>query len=563
MKKKYKQVIEIEECKQAVMLARVSSRKQERGASLDAQVETIQSYCDRNNLIIVEPLPKAFVFTESSTRGGRKKFNEMIDFIEKQKHKTAIIVHTLDRLQRGFEECEKIKQLLKADKIEVHFIQESLVLDKFSSDDDFTRYDFGILSAKLYLTSMNKNVKRSQKYNREAGLWQGLAPIGYLNAKDEKRRSTLILDPERAPIIKQIFEEYASGVHSLKSAWMSATEKGLMSKEPNFNPRSKNYGKIGPISRNKIHDILTNPFYYGRMYIACEEVDEKTKKPIKTYYKLVNHVYEPLISKELFDRVQKVLKTRKKEKFCKEQKYAGIPFIFRGLITCKCGCTVTPEHHKKGNKEYVYLRCSHQKGVCNQKLVNEDVILEQLEKEIFHKVRISPTMYDLLKTSIVQSLEDEKKVNASVRKRIADEISIIDNRLESLWECYLDKGIAKAKYDTETQKYLERKKDLETKAKKYTDISNDLKENVGKAIDFAANLSNLMKIASPDEKNMLLKKLLTNCILDGEILKYEIKAPFDKLLICTNYKKWKDIALENLEEFEAISTTLRKVNNEK
>ncbi len=550
MKKKYKQVIEIEECKQAVMLARVSSRKQERGASLEAQVESIQSYCKRNNLIIIEPTPKAFVFTESSTRGGRKKFNEMIEFIEKQKNKTAIVVHTLDRLQRGFEECEKIKELLKADKIEVHFIVESLILDKFSTDDEFTRYDFGILSAKLYLTSMNKNVKRSQKHNREAGLWQGLAPIGYLNAKDERRKPTLILDPERAPIIKQIFEEYASGVHSLKSVWLSATEKGLISKEPNYNPRSKNYGKYCPVSRNKIHDILTNPFYYGAMYVADEEIDERTKKPVKTFYKLINHVYEPLISKELFDKVQKVLKTRKKERFCKEQKYAGIPFVFRGLITCKCGCAITPEHHKKSNKEYVYLRCSHQKGSCNQKLVNENTILEQLEKEIFHQIHISPTMHDLLKTSIIQTLEDEKKVNASVRKKIAEEINLIDNRLERLWECYLDRDIDKARYELEKQKYLEQKKDLNARAEKYSDISNGLKENVEKAIDFVANLSNLMKAASPDEKNMLLKRLLTNCVLDGAVLKYKIKAPFDKLLSCTNYKKWKDIAMENLEEFE-------------
>ena len=550
MKRKYKQVIEIEKCEQAVMLARVSSRKQERGASLEAQEKSIKEYCNKNNLIIIEPYPKAFVFTESSTRGGRKKFNEMIEFIEKQKHKTAIVVHTLDRLQRGFGECEKIKELLKADKIEVHFIMETLVLDKFSSDDDFTRYDFGILSAKLYLTSMNKNVKRSQKYNREAGLWQGLAPIGYLNAKDERRRATLILDPERAPIIKQIFEEYASGVHSLKSVWLSAKEKGLMSKEPNYNPRSKNFGKIGPISRNKIHDILTNTFYYGAMYVADEEIDEKTKKPVKTFYKLINHVYEPLISKELFDKVQKVLKTRKKEKFCKEQKYAGIPFVFRGLITCKCGCAITPEHHKKGNKEYIYLRCSHQKGACNQKLVNENTILEQLDREIFHQIRISPTMYDLVKTSITQSLEDEKKINASVRKKIAEETSLIDTRLERLWECYLDRDIDKAKYELEKQKYLEQKKELNARAEKYTDISNGLKENVGKAIDFAANLSNLMNKASPDEKNMLLRRLLTNCVLDDGVLKYEIKAPFDKLLTCANYKKWKDIAIDNLEEFE-------------
>lgn len=53
-------------------------------------------------------------------------------------------------------------------------------------------------------------------------------------------------------------------------------------------------------------------------------------------------------------------------------------------------------------------------------------------------------------------------------------------------------------------------------------------------------ISDLMKQASPDKKNMLLKKLLTNYVLDGDVLRYEIQEPFDKLLSCTNYKKWKD-----------------------
>lgn len=549
MKKKYTQIIEIEECKQAVRLARISSRKQERGASLEAQEQIIKEYCEKNELKIIEPYEKAFIFTESSTRGGRKKFHEMIQFIEKQKHKTAIVVHTLDRLQRGFEECSKIKQLLKDDKIEVHFIHETLILNKFSSEEDFTRYDFGILAAKMYLTAMNKNVKRCQKYNREAGLWQCLAKIGYLNvSKTSKSPATLILDPDRAPIIKQIFEEYATGVHSLKSIWLSAREKGLMSKEPNYNPKSKNFGKICPISRNKIHDILTDPFYYGYTYVACEELDEITQKPIRSYYKLIKHVYEPIISKELFDRVQKVLKERKKEKFCKEQKYAGIPFTFRGLITCKCGCGITPERHKG----YVYLRCSHQRGACDQGLVNESIILKQLEDEIFSKIRISPTMYELLKKSITQSIEDEKKINISARKKIDADIAIIDNRLERLWECYLDRDINKARYELEKQKYLEQKQDLQAKAEKFSDISNELKGNIEKAMDFVVNLPELMKIATPDEKNTLLKKLLTNCVLDGKVLQYEIKAPFDKLLSCTNYKKWKNVALNNLEDFSEV-----------
>ena len=552
MRKKYQRVIEIEKCQQAVMLARVSSRKQERGASLDAQVESIQAYCHRNDLTIVEPTPKAFVFTESSTRGGRKKFNEMIDFIEHQKRKTAIVVHTLDRLQRGFGECEKIKELLKADKIEVHFIQEALILDKFSSDDDFTRYDFGILSAKLYLTSMNRNVKRSQKHNREAGLWQGLAPIGYLNAKDERKRATLILDPERAPIIKQIFEEYATGDHSIQSVWKSALEKGFTSKEPNYNPRSKNFGIRCPVSKNKIHDILTNPFYYGCMYVADEEIDEKTKKPIKTFYKKIQHAYEPIISKELFDKVQTILKSKNKENFCKEQKYAGIPFSLRGLIKCECGCMMTPERHKKKGNVYTYLRCPHRNKDCKQYLVPEETILNQLNQEIFKKIRISPTMRELLKTSIIQSLEDEKKINANVRKKITDEIFMVDSRLERLWESYLDRVIDKPKYESEKEKYLTQKRELEEKANKYTDITKELKENVEKAINFVADVSNLMEVASPDDKNMLLKRLLDNCVLHGDTLTYEIKAPFDKLISCNNYKQWSNVAIDNLDEFEQI-----------
>ncbi len=161
-------------------------------------------------------------------------------------------------------------------------------------------------------------------------------------------------------------------------------------------------------------------------------------------------------------------------------------------------------------------------------------------------------MHDLLKTSITQTLEDEKKVNASVRKKIAEEINLIHTRLERLWECYLDRDIDKARYELEKQKYLEQKKDLTARTEKYTDISNDLKENIEKAMDFVVNLPELMKIATPDEKNTLLKKLLTNCVLDGKVLKYDIKAPFDKLLSCTNYKKWKNVALDNIEDFSEV-----------
>lgn len=166
---------------------------------------------------------------------------------------------------------------------------------------------------------------------------------------------------------------------------------------------------------------------------------------------------------------------------------------------------MSSERHKKKNREYFYLRCSHQKGNCNQKVIDEKVILEQLNNEVFHKIHLSPTMRDSLKTSIIQSLEDEKKINESVRKKAASEIAIIDNRLKHLWEYFLDRGITENQYKLEKQKYLGQRKDLEGRAEKYTDISNEIKENVEKAIDLASNLSTLMERATPDGKNTLLK----------------------------------------------------------
>ena len=85
-----------EECKQAVIFARVSSEEQRRGASLDAQIKTVQDYCDMKNLKLIAP---PFKIVESSTHGYRKLFYEMLDFVKQQKHKTAICANCIDRLQ--------------------------------------------------------------------------------------------------------------------------------------------------------------------------------------------------------------------------------------------------------------------------------------------------------------------------------------------------------------------------------------------------------------------------------------------------------------------------------
>ncbi|HIS70763.1 MAG TPA: recombinase family protein [Candidatus Enterousia intestinigallinarum] len=71
----------------AVILARVSSREQENGMSIDAQLDNLNKYIQRNGLTLL----KTFQITESSTKGDRKKFVEMLNFVKAQREKIAIV----------------------------------------------------------------------------------------------------------------------------------------------------------------------------------------------------------------------------------------------------------------------------------------------------------------------------------------------------------------------------------------------------------------------------------------------------------------------------------------
>ena len=84
----------------AVILARVSSREQENGMSIDAQLENLNKYIQRNGLSLL----KTFQITESSTTGDRKKFVEMLSFVKAQREKIAIVADCIDRIQRSFKE---------------------------------------------------------------------------------------------------------------------------------------------------------------------------------------------------------------------------------------------------------------------------------------------------------------------------------------------------------------------------------------------------------------------------------------------------------------------------
>lgn len=527
MRKKYRKVIK-DECNEAIVFARVSSEKQEKGASIDAQKDVINDYCQNKGLKII----KEFTITESTMLGDRVQYHEMLNFIQKRDKKAAIVVNCVDRLQRSDKDNPVLDDLRRTGKIEVHFIKENMVLTKDSLGTDLLFWKMHVLMANSYVISLSSNVKRSLEYNWSQGKWQGFAPIGYLNKTNEDETKTLIVDSVRAPIVKHLFETFARGNQTLRSIWNLSKELGLYSKV-------KSKGNNSLVSKNTVYDILTNPFYYGEMCIKGD---------------FMPHIYQPLVTKELYDKVQQLFINNGNRNRNNTEEFAKTPYIFRGLIHCKeCGCLITPETKTKPNgTKYVYLRCGHPCKECGQGIVNEKVIIEQLTNEVFKKITLSTSMQEALKEKLLKDLNDTSRFNATIKRSITNKLNELKAKEDKLLDFYLEGKLPQTTYDVKITQINTERQELETNAEKYKVIDADIKENINKIMSMIGNISYVFEKASVSRKNELLRLLVSDCKLTGSKLEYTLNKPFDKLVACQDYKQWPMIAINNLEEFDGL-----------
>ena len=168
-------------------------------------------------------------------------------------------------------------------------------------------------------------------------------------------------------------------------------------------------------------------------------------------------------------------------------------YIFRGLITCGCcGHKVFSDYSAKRGK-YIYLRCYH----CKNPSVNENMILQQLEEEVFSKI--------ILSNQEIKHLQDE------------------------------------------LNKHFEEKRIRNT----------ELKDAILKIVVILGNLSLFMQHSDNKAKNILLSLLLSNCTLKDKKLSYTINKPFNCLL--PNHKEWKDIIINHLKEFKKMVLMIEKM----
>lgn len=486
----------------AVIFARVSSREQEEGYSIDAQVARLNDYCKRKNLEIIE----TYKITESSTRGERVQFYEVIDFVKKHPEPIAIVADTIDRVQRGFTERVVLDDLRKKGKIEIHFYNQNLILNKDSKGHEITQWNIGVLMAESYVLSLSDNVKRSLQYKRNNGCWTHDAPIGYINCIDTVTgKSTVKIDKERAYLVKKAFETYSSGASSLGDIKEMLRSWGLTNKRTGT-----------PLSKAQVHNMLKNSFYYGLMVIED---------------KVYAHKHGAIIDKATFDKCQEVMQGWHKQPF----KHSEIPFVFRGLIKCGyCGCTISTQRKKE---KYNYLSCSKYKGNCDAVMVKEEIILEQV-KDIFKKLVIPQNVLDKITVYLQNSLEAKKDYQKNEIELLQKEASATQRKLDTLLEMRLSQSITTSEYDKKARELKQRQLEINERQKFHLEADEKFTVTLTTLLDLASRAYELFESSKVEQKRRLINFLLYNLELKGEKLTFSIRKPFDMFIDLGNCSEW-------------------------
>ena len=484
----------------AIILARVSDKKQD---SNEAQVVRVSDYVKFKGLTTW----KTYEIEESSTKGDREKFQEIVKEIKQSKESIALVVDTVDRLQRSFKESVQLEELRKIGKIELHFYRENLVVHKDSNSADLIRWDMAVMFARSYVLQLSDNVKRAFEQKRRNGEWTGRAPIGYKNIGGTKGERDIIPDTKKAHLIRKMFELYATGNYSTLTIRIEISKEGLDS----------SVGK--PLALSMVDHTLNNPFYYGEMLSKG---------------KLYPHKYQPIISRELFDRCQNIRKSWSKKPF----KYAAKPYIFRGLVRCvRCGCSMSPETAKG---KFIYYSCTNaKKNICDKKVyIPEKNFLKPVYEVLKTFNNMPQAKIDNIVEGLRKSNENKDIYHKEAIRALRQEYDATQIRLSRLTDLLLDQSITKDFYDNKLKEMKQKQYDINIQLENHTKADENYYITASTVLNLAKNALSLFESSEVLEKRAMLNFLLQNCVANGKKLEFDLRSPFNHILNFANQPTW-------------------------
>ncbi len=391
----------------AVIWARVSSREQREGYSIDVQLRVTR---DRARSLGWQ-IAREFVVAESAKRGAeRTVFNEMLAWVRanaKREKIKAILSHKLDRVCRNMRDAVRLQELEDTCGVQLAFV-----------DNQFGPGAAGALSfnvmaavAQYYSDNLRSEVLKGMDEKVRQGWPTGLAPFGYINVDD--RDEPVQPHPEKSQSLVRMFSLYATGGYTFESLADVLEREGHV-----FRPSQPRF------HRTALSYILGNRFYIGELHRNGQVFEGR---------------YKRLIDRATFDACQDILNGRNRRTGTPEIPLAG------GLFRCAyCRQSITGERIRRrlkggGVREHVYYRCANNHPGPDHPTVRwKSDDLEQAIADDLAKMRMaSPGVASWFRTELCAAVNDLTAYRRRQAGSLAKRKTELSNMQDRLLNAYL------------------------------------------------------------------------------------------------------------------------------
>jgi site-specific DNA recombinase len=487
-----------EKSMKAIIIARVSTEEQrDAGNSLPAQIARLEKYCQNKGFEILQICS----FDESAYTNDRSEFDRIIDFILNQSEKIAVCCDKVDRLSRNVFD-KRIAVLYEkslCDQIELHFVSDGQVINSGISAVEKFQFSISLGLAKYYSDAISDNVRRAMEQKLRKGEWLSKAPYGYKNITKEDGNTDVIIDEYASVIVKKVFELYATGAFSTELLCKKIkAEHGI--------DWHKGY----------LAQLLSKPFYYGVMLIKGKEYP---------------HRYPPIITQELFKQVQEVKTSFKKKHF----KYAGKPYIYRGLLRCAhCGMAITPEKHKG----HVYYHCTQYKGKHGAKWIREEAITEQLGT-VFKNLQMPEEVFNQITQTLNEVHQNKIEFHNKEFDKLTREQKNLTTMLDNLYLDRLKGRITENDYDRFYQTLRDQMTDVTVRLESLQGAEDNYYTTAKYVLSVVKRAHEIFESSEVEEKRQLIKLVLSNLMMEEEKIVWNIQKPFNLFLNLSDSIEWR------------------------
>ena len=386
--------------KRAVIYCRVSTKEQTKNLSMSTQLSKCRDYCDRNGFDVARVFDDG---GESAKTADRTAFKEMLEFCRVNKKQVdVVIVYNMSRFARNTLDHVTVRAVLRSYGIAFRSATEEI------GDDAAGKMMENILATFAQFDNDVKSdrTKAGMRAALERGRWVWRPPLGYTTGRTKQGEPSLQRDPERAPIIASAFAAIANDGLSLREALRRASALGLTTLR----------GK--PLTPQSFGGLMGNPVYAG--------TPDTSKSGISAF----RADFEPIVSRELFERTQRALGRPKGRQ---QHMLANPAFPLRRFVECgKCSTPLTGSASTGRKAKYAYYHC--------RKCPSVRIATGELEAQflaLLDALKPRPEFVRLFHAVVTDVLCERRAEAATLVRRLEARVSDLRHRERQLEAAFL------------------------------------------------------------------------------------------------------------------------------